>query len=1096
MIKLKYKDNHIELFFETQYGDIVEFNNWLSHMNNPVCFNICNDLIVNGVANLKDVYNISINYEDISQIDDFEYEALGLPRKYPYDIFLSISGSGLTDKNLKLHYSFQDFAHGNGSGNEMFLKKHRIGGYLNNDLEFLLSSNQYLLINEIEKFNNVQFQDSTSVLKEISKIQKIAVESNVVLSKTLHDTLVVVPQKVKFDISPVGDNMYKLSPIIDEINSEAFKEGFDKNLIVKSNYKAKDNDKTVRIVLDNKENEYGQSIKKELEKLKNKNIFTRLELNDIYNNPTKFWDADLIDLDNFSKRVVELGIYRPRFYPFISPYKSEWIPGIVIEDKTEGERHVLIKNKKELEELKYLTAESKTEGKDCVIFKGEKIDLRNTDSIIENAQKQLNNPKHPITTSEREREKPYNESKVLIIKENAEENEYTEKGASIENIKYNFQEIDNIAPGVKLKDHQINGVAWLQTLSSKPYSVPGVLLADDMGLGKTIQVLYFIEWFSQKYKKKPVLIVAPVSLLENWKNEYNKFFPIASLDIVTLWGSDVNLHIINSSIERTIENLSKPAIYFTTYETLRRQQIALGLIDWGIVVLDEAQKVKTPGTLVTNAAKALKADFKVAMTGTPVENSLMDLWCIIDFCSPGLLENAKEFSRHYQKPLEDENTDIHNLSTNLREHIGPTIMRRMKTDVAKDLPPINYLKYKVNMPKPQYDAYVNELNSIKELKGQDDATNPILKGILNLRSISDHPYLKHYQLEKIETKELINTSAKLYKVVEILSSIKSTQEKAIIFTENKSMQRMLRRIVKEYFNINPAIINGETPSGISKLNKAKLSRQQEIDKYQKQPGFNVIIMSPIAAGFGLNITEANHIIHYTRHWNPAKEQQATDRAYRIGQTKPVNVYYPLAVSPTDDFKTFDLILDELLQRKSQLATASLFPTERIEISRDDFLKSLDFEASTRKPSKIKHIQDLDKLSPLSFEAAIGVLIEKIYDGDAWLTPTTNDKGADIVFFGVHSNLLIQVKNSASSLGIKAGQEIKYALTNYKYEYGKIFIPMVVTNNYFTKSAIDLAEKNEVELIDRDTLNKWITGNHINTNEIEMKLNQRTNKNQA
>ena len=1092
MIKLNYSKDYIELSYNTPQGEVVVYDNWLSVMDNPVFFNVCNDLIVNGAASLIDSKRIAINYEDVSQIDNYEYVTLGLPEQYPYDIFLDISGAGLTDKNLKIRYSFQDFAHSNGSGQNLFFDKHRTGGYLKSKLEFLLSSNQYLLIREIERINTSNFLDSTSVLKEVSKIQKLAIEAKVVLSKTLHDTLIVVPEKVKFEISKIGDDKYKVSPIVEEeAVAIAFKNNFKKFPLVKSNYRITDNGKSVRVVLDNEENEDTQSVKKQIEKLKRKSQFSGEEINEIYNNPTKFWDADFIDLDDFSKRVLELGIYKPRFYPFISPYKSEWIPGIVIDDKVEGTRHVLIKNKTELEELKELVNLSKSEGNDSVSFKGEKIDLNHIDSIIENAQTQLNNPKRPITTTEKEERKSDSETRVLIIKENAEENEYFEEVSIVDNVRYKFQEINNLAADIQLKDHQRDGVAWLQTLSIDPYSLPGVLLADDMGLGKTLQVLYFIEWFSQKYEKKPVLIVAPVSLLENWKNEYKKFFPESSLGVITLWGGDVKNYIISNDKQQTINNLSKPAIYFTTYETLRRQQIPLGLINWSIVVLDEAQKVKTPGTLVTNAAKALKVNFKIAMTGTPVENSLMDLWCIVDFCSPGLLENAKHFSSQYQKPLENEDTDIDELSANLRERIGATLMRRMKFDVAKDLPSIDYIKYEGVMPKIQYDAYLNELNSIKELKKQDESANPVLQGIFNLRSISDHPFLKHYQVENIETEKLINSSAKLIKVVSILTKIEEKREKAIVFTESKSMQRLLRKIIRERFKLTPSIINGETPTSKSKRDKTKLTRQQEIDKYQNREGFNVIIMSPIAAGFGLNITEANHVIHYTRHWNPAKEQQATDRAYRIGQTKPVKVYYPLAIAPENDFKTFDLILNELLRRKSKLASASLFPTERIEISKDDFMKTIDLDSTVKKSLKIRNIEDLDQLNPLSFEAAIAILFEKTHEGNAWLTPVSNDKGADVIFFGESLNLLIQVKSSVSRLDIKSGQEIIYALPEYNNKYDREFSPMVVTNNFFTESANDLAKKNGVKLIDRDTLKKWIKENHINTNDLDRKLKERT-----
>lgn len=1091
MIKYSYYNDFLEIYLETHDGEVVLFENWATELESPVLFNVCNDLKVNGVAVLNSSRKITINYEDISQIDNFEYEVLGLPEQYPYDVFLDIMGAGLSDENLKIRYFFQDFAHENGSGENLFFNKHRIGSYLKNKLEFLLSSNQYLLIREIERINADEFADSTSILKEVSKIQHLAIEANVVLSKTLHDTLVVVPNKVQFEISKIGDDKYKLSPTIKEVKTDAFKNSFNIFPLVKSNYRVREDGKSVRIVLNNEDNEDKESVKKQLEKLKDKSSFTGVELNEIYNNPTKFWDVDFIDLDDFSKRVLELGIYKPRFYPFISPYKSHWLPGIVIDDKAEGTRHVLIKNEKDLEELRQLVDKSRSQGKESITYKNEEIDLTHIDSIIENAQKQLDSPKSPVTTTEKENEKSDSETRVLIIKENAEENEYLEEVVLVEDVSYTFTEVDNLADDIKLKDHQRDGVAWLQTLSKEPYLVPGVLLADDMGLGKTLQVLYFIEWVSQNYGKKPVLIVAPVSLLENWKNEYEKFFPQASLDVVTLWGSDARNYIIPSNKEQTIQNLSKPAIYFTTYETLRRQQIPMALINWGIVVLDEAQKVKTPGTLVTNAAKALKVDFKVAMTGTPVENSLMDLWCIIDFCSPGLLENAKEFSRKYQKPLEDENTDVKELTEDLRERIGATLMRRMKFDVAKDLPSIDYLKYEIAMPRIQYDTYLNELNSIVELREEDQSSNPVLRGIFNLRSISDHPYLKHYQVENIETEELINSSAKLKKVIEILSDIKGNDEKAIVFTENKSMQRLLRKVIKKRFGLTPSIINGETPTSKSKRDKTKLTRQQEIDKYQSKQGFNVIVMSPIAAGFGLNITEANHVIHYTRHWNPAKEQQATDRAYRIGQDKPVKVYYPMAVAPNDKFETFDLVLDKLLKRKSHLASASLFPTEQIEISRDDLIKSINLDSSEKKSLEFRNIQDLEKLKALDFEAAIAVLFEKKYGGDTWLTPVSNDKGADVIFFGDSENYLIQVKRSASRLDITSGQEVTYALPEYQNKYDRKFLPMVVTNNYFTESAIDLARQNEVKLIDRDTLRMWISENHINTNDIDKKMNKRT-----
>jgi SNF2 family DNA or RNA helicase len=199
-----------------------------------------------------------------------------------------------------------------------------------------------------------------------------------------------------------------------------------------------------------------------------------------------------------------------------------------------------------------------------------------------------------------------------------------------------------------------------------------------------------------------------------------------------------------------------------------------------------------------------------------------------------------------------------------------------------------------------------------------------------MREVSEHPYLFDNTLNHRDTGELFDTSARLQASVAFLDRIQTKNEKVIIFAERKDTQKMLQRICMDKYGIIPKIINGDTPTIAF---NSKLSRQAAIDDFQSQTGFNIIIMSPVAAGMGLNVTAANHVIHYSRHWNPAKENQATDRAYRIGQTKDVYVYYPMAVS--SKFKSFDESLDELLSRKTSLATSTIFPTERVEVKHDE-----------------------------------------------------------------------------------------------------------------------------------------------------------------
>lgn len=377
-----------------------------------------------------------------------------------------------------------------------------------------------------------------------------------------------------------------------------------------------------------------------------------------------------------------------------------------------------------------------------------------------------------------------------------------------------------------------------------------------------------------------------------------------------------------------VDKMQKMDIILTNYESLRISQLNFCAVEFDVVALDEAQKIKSPGTLVTNAAKALKCNFKIAMTGTPVENSLLDLWCIMDFCVPGLLGNAKAFAAQYQNPLKKEDTDIVALGNEVHDKLGVYFMRRLKKDAAKDLPDKIELKEKVPMPPVQKAAYASVVN---------DYTSGIqpnmLVTIMHLREVSEHPYLYDSTLLNHETDEIVDTSARLQATIKFLDEIKKKKEKVIIFVERKETQKMLQQLCLKRYGIITKIINGDTPSIVKRNMPNKQSRQSSIDEFQAVDGFNVIIMSPVAAGMGLNVTAANHVIHYSRHWNPAKENQATDRAYRIGQTKDVFVYYPMAVR--SDIKSFDETLDDLLSRKTSLATSTIFPTERVEVKQEE-----------------------------------------------------------------------------------------------------------------------------------------------------------------
>ncbi|WP_230384685.1 EH signature domain-containing protein [Burkholderia pseudomallei] len=337
----------------------------------------------------------------------------------------------------------------------------------------------------------------------------------------------------------------------------------------------------------------------------------------------------------------------------------------------------------------------------------------------------------------------------------------------------------------------------------------------------------------------------------------------------------------------------------------------------------------------TLAAKKLKADFRIACTGTPVENSLADLWCLFDFVQPGLLGALEEFGKGYRRPIECETDEQKEALKRLQAAIAPQTLRRTKADIATDLPKKYFGLKKVAQAKLEFKPtlgveerleialtehqrilYKGGLKKLqdaaKESNGRKRAQ--LSFGALHLmKAVCAEPYClpgTKFLVDKSGRDTHLANSPKLAWLLEHLAEVKSAGEKAIVFTELREAQAALYYFLKETFSIRPYIINGDSEG-----------RQGYIDKFSAKPGFDVIILSTLAAGAGLNVTAANHVFHFTRAWNPSKEAQATDRAFRIGQERDVFVYCPTVVA--DDFCTFEVRLDQLLKRKADLAGATL-----------------------------------------------------------------------------------------------------------------------------------------------------------------------------
>ncbi|MCU0469894.1 MAG: SNF2-related protein [Arcicella sp.] len=1085
MFSYTQNNNKFSFYFLDNSGKKISVSDWEKQQSEFLSqLAILSELHDNGLADYTE-NSCEVESIDILKLNDIDKLILELPYSYPYEILVESDGT-LTHNSFKFKYGFYDFA-----PNGTRIKVSRNGAIIKiEETEYLLSENQYLLCEAIEEFNSLPDVEKGNVtnLKKLSELKILSKERGLTLEQFLNNQELFIPEKIKLDVD-FNNGLFEIIPIVEIDNSIGFTNTFDKLPVVRDVYPVSSNiGETTRVVI-------SENQKAELQKIKaNRKISDREAIQEIIEHPELFFDDDVVDFTVFySDRVKEIGVYSPKFYPFASPYKSQWIPGIVIKDKVHGEKKIYFKIPEKLNDFIEQKEKAVKEKKLTVEWENIEIPIEDAERFINTAKKQFENPNKPIKQEKK------TDHEVLIIKENAELTEFSNGNELPENLKHSFYEIPNLNNGISLKEHQKEGISWLQSLFKESFT--GGLLADDMGLGKTLQLLYFIEWHCQNFDdNKPYLIVAPVSLLENWENEYQKFFSPQNLPLCKLYGG-VSLTKENNPIQNKLDakGLQFKQIILTNYETLRSYQISLGLVDFAIITLDEAQKIKTPGTLITNASKALKADFKIAMTGTPVENTLVDIWCLMDFAVPGLLGNAKDFAKEYQKPLSDENTDIKALTEQLRNNIGVFIKRRLKSDVAKDLPKKHdnqNSRIKKVMPSIQLDRYKQEIEMANDsqLEGVEKR-NQKLKSLWAVRDISDHPFLLESQILKFSSDELINSSSKLQTTVGILADIKSKNEKVIVFADRRETQKMLQKIVYDTFGIFASIINGDTPTTKQLEGKSKLSRQQTIDRFQEEEGFNVIIMSPIAAGVGLNVTKANHIVHYTRHWNPAKEEQATDRAYRIGQQKDVFVYYPMAIFSDDmkdeegnRMKSFDEVLDDLLAYRKNLAANTLFPTEQAEVTPDELFGNI-FGTKTESIPRFQTISDIDRLNPNLFEATIGALYKK-QGFEVYLTPYSNDKGVDVVILKKGENYLIQAKQTKSLVGNDAIQEICTAKKYYEDKFKEQFKLLTITNNYYSSSATILAESNDITLLNRGHLENLVIEYSITIQDINKIESQR------
>lgn len=910
------------VFSAEQQGRQLNFEEWSSTDDCIYYFPLSN-LVDNGNATI-DGQKCILPFESIYLLDDEERQLLGIPANYKKSIRLRAEGM-LNSSDYQ--YKLELLTH---VPDGQLIKYSREGNIVITDSgRYLLNEEQYQLFDAVDSFNHLPEEEKTTDnnLRTFGLIKSLAKASKCELDSYLENENVFVPEKIDISLGREGED-YTVKPSIGIEQNENFQNVFQRQRKVLPVYPVQnEKGERTRVVFSPRQREALVPLKQQDGRFKN-----REDIQKIVENPTEYFDPELFDLKEFySDRVIEIGIYRPKFSAFVSPYKSQWIAGAEVETPNNGTTRITFENVEQLQSFEKAIEEAEQKGEPNVAYQETYVAVEDAKFLANVSRKQLEAPHKPVNLDDPglKEQQPKETKKVLIIEENKEEltfDKYSEGAVSSDGT-YTLHVNPGLEEKYSLKAHQREGVAWLQHLYEKKAN--GCLMADDMGLGKTLQILYFIDWHSRTHSDhKPYLIVAPVSLLENWENEYKRFFKEPKLSVRRLGSGEVP----RTFDPGVVDYMQHMDIILTSYETMRNSQMNFCAVEFDVIALDEAQRIKTPGTMVTTAAKALKGTFRIAMTGTPVENSLMDLWCIMDFCMPGLLGNAKSFSSQYEAPMKNAETDMSALGNAVHERLGVYFMRRLKKDAAKDLPEKYVSKHSYPMPKEQESSYCEAIRRHEE-KIQPN----MLQTLHEMKAISEHPYLFDNTLSQRDTKELIDTAARLQATIKLLDDIKLKDEKVIVFAERRESQKMLQKVFFERYGLKVKIINGETPASKKKISwMFNETRQESIDTFQAQEGFNIIIMSPIAAGMGLNVTGANHVIHFARHWNPAKESQATDRAYRIGQPKDVFVYYPMAIS--SHYRSFDETLDDLLNRKSDLATSTLFPTENIVVANEELAK--------------------------------------------------------------------------------------------------------------------------------------------------------------
>ena len=844
----------------------------------------------------------------------------------------------------------------------------RLGYYVKRAVStdvFLLDFQMYSLVEAMDAFNALSPDAKTpqNSWLTFAKVKGCAKEVGATLDSTLRNNDVIVPSALGLDMKEDEDGALTFLPKCAELASEEFHQVFERNPGAQKLYSLdRPGLGRVRVVLTDEQHEVLRRMKR-VRRVKG-------DLKEsLKRDPVQAFDgvADQVNLP-YGERVIGIGEFE--FAPTPRPHCVEPTMAALWHAETAGDLRP--------------PHDDLTAGQTSAGDLGAQVDTEAVpaspvleDSASEVSRDDGGDANSGPATGEVSSAQMQAPKKYLLIETNEgsvrtgflSEAETAKRFAGAAD----FERPRALRQDRSLHPHQEQGVQWLQTCAQIP-GRKGVLLADDMGVGKTVQVLTFLAWCIESGKFpdlsrreppfRPILIIAPLILLDTrtWEKEMENFFTndgVIFWPVLSLHGDQL-AQLRRRDAEGAEVEIGKPVldlnriqrhkVVITNYETLKNYQHSFAYMKdgkplWSFVISDEAQEFKIPSTKLSHAIKAIEADLHIACTGTPVENRLLDLWNLCDVLQRGLLGSAKEFVERFERPQEEvvqENRLLELKRALLFQQPHAFLLRRTKSEVA-DLPPKQVVKLDCNMSDEEITAHQALL---RDFTAESRPTR-FLSALHRFAQLYQHPALLADDPEDRSAAELIGQSSKLRAVIATLHRIRARREKAIVFARHRAMQGILAKVLQEEFQLPVRIINGETKmrSGSLKASGVK-TRNAILHDFRVEPGFNILILSPFVAGIGLTIVEANHVVHYGRWWNPAVESQATDRAYRIGQTKEVSVYLPILHDPSGRVApTFDERLDLLMDRKQRLAEDFLRPLPPEDEMGDELFTGLRAEAS-------------------------------------------------------------------------------------------------------------------------------------------------------